>query len=249
MSRYLAAAAHVYAIKGGYVLGDEGAIATPDRELIISTVSRPSIIAVDHPSWKLPDHAANIVRFDGVAAAITHHGPRSFSHVVADCLPRIWLVRRAGVEPEAWIVPASDESWQNDLLSLAGVAPNKRIYARDDLERRGFEVLVPEAAEVRDQALKAATAEVIAGPHGGGLCWPLASPKEPGLLFEVAAPTLVHNDYQAVAAVCGWKYDRTAAIGDFSASEANWHDDIVLEPEVVLHSLDAALSSFEQDKA
>lgn len=315
LSRYLTPPAQVFAIKGGYVLGDEGAVATPDRELILSTISRPSVAAVDHPTWKLRDNGANIAKFDGVAAAVTHHGPRSFSHVVADCLPRIWLVRQAGFEPDAWIVPTPDEGWHDDLLTLAGIAPSKRIYARadsaisvgtlilpdasgfalgisrwartavleyvgqdfntssasrriwisrnqakrrrwqfesslnDDLDRRGFEVLTPETATIREQAHSASMAEVIAGPHGGGLCWALASRKNSGLLFEVASPTLVHNDYQALAAVCGWKYDRTTAIDGFGANENKWHDDITLEPELVLRSLDAALSSFQRAEA
>lgn len=129
-------------------------------------------------------------------------------------------------------------------ISRKGCPTRRWIFedaAAPELRRRGFEVVQLETLAVREQLTLAAEAEIVAGPHGAGLAWAVAAP--PGcLLFELAAPRLVHNDFRALASVCG-RYARTPAEAVSLSDEDEQHAPaLTASPAAVLEALDEALA-------
>jgi capsular polysaccharide biosynthesis protein len=80
----------------------------------------------------------------GIVANVLHHGPRSFAHVLADALPRIWLVREAGIEPDAWLVPDETPEWLSQLLDIARIPTERRIPMKVGSVIRATQLVVPD---------------------------------------------------------------------------------------------------------
>ena len=126
LSSYVTAAASVAILPNGISIGDEGAVAA-DGMLMLSSLFHHTRNIFAHPAWRLPRSEARQITIPGTLAVVTHHGPRNFGHVLADGLPRIWLVRRAGIEPDAWLIADEAPTWLDELLSIAGIPPKNRI--------------------------------------------------------------------------------------------------------------------------
>lgn len=63
---------------------------------------------------------------------VTAHGAAAnFSHFLADTLPRIGLVRTAGIPIDTWLVSSTHFAWQQDALRLSGV-PTATVISLDE---------------------------------------------------------------------------------------------------------------------
>jgi len=308
LATYLAPPARVCAVRGGLVLGDQGAAAAPEGLVFLSTLFRPARPAFAHPAWRVrPTGPAR--RIEGRAGLLTHHGGSNISHVLADGLPRLWLLLQQKPAPDVFVLSAEAPPWRDELFERAGlpldrcvfIGPNEAIEADDlllpeptgfalglapwapeavrrlldvpprpplgrrvwisraravgrrwiheagaapELRRRGFDLICLETLPLREQLAVMSEAEVIAGPHGAGLAWTLAS-RPGGMLFELASPEHVHNDYRALAHVGGWTYGRTpAGPAPVSEREGDPRDvELAVEPAVLFESLDRALAA------
>lgn len=123
------AEAFVAQIQNGQVIGSRGAIMTPER-ILLTDVSR-EFGPNQHSLFeriRLP--AAR--RIDGPVAVLATDGPTTYYHWVFDILPRIHLLRRAGVfdQVEHFIVPELTRTYQSSTLKLAGVPEEKLIEAK-----------------------------------------------------------------------------------------------------------------------
>src|SRR5262245_41878777 len=121
LGSYISPAASVARLPNAHCIGNEGVIVTADGMLLLSTIQRFAIPVAANAAWNHPPPSSPESVFDGDLAVMTHHGPHNFVHVLTDGLPRIWLVRKAGIEPDAWVVPAHPQPWFSELLDLVGI--------------------------------------------------------------------------------------------------------------------------------
>lgn len=83
----------------------------------------------DHPCWQ--DSPRQPKLLPGLTGSIAARGAATnFSHFLADSLPRLQLIRDAGVEPDRWLVSSTSSEWQADWLARCGL-PTERILALD----------------------------------------------------------------------------------------------------------------------
>jgi len=143
-SSYIAAGAHVALLPNARCIGNEGAVVTSDGHLLISTIHRfPKPVSAS-AAWEHRVNPGEELEFDGVLGVMVHHGTCSFAHVLADGLPRIWLVREAVNEPDAWIVPAHLPSWFSELLDMVGIPAKRQLRVESNSTVRARCLVVPD---------------------------------------------------------------------------------------------------------
>ena len=131
--------AFVAGIPGGHVVGEHGTVVTPEGNLLLDVSERtsalhvyvrgergrvpaPEALAIE---WKLSPR-----RLKGRAAVLSTFAGRGFYHWLFDVLPRIGLLRDAGIELEqieAFIVPVYAARYQVETLAALGIPRGKII--------------------------------------------------------------------------------------------------------------------------
>jgi hypothetical protein len=143
LGNYTTPPASVAILPNACAVGDEGAILTCDGQLLLSTIQRLHIPFAANPVWQQRTTTTEYVRHEGTLGVLTHHGCRNFGHVIADGVPRFWLMRRAGAEPDAWIVPATPPSWLEEILLRLGIGEDKRVYVNKKSVVCAHRLIVP----------------------------------------------------------------------------------------------------------
>jgi hypothetical protein len=137
-----------------------------------------------------------------------------------------------------WVMPTWVGSFlRGNLLKEPPPAARERLYIPRDppaarhvrnedevlgvLADFGFRPFYPERVSVREQAETFASAEAIAGPHGGGLTNLVFS--RPGTkVFEFFPPSFVFPLFWMVSEQCGLDYNYLVGRGDRPDSWAGW---------------------------
>jgi capsular polysaccharide biosynthesis protein len=130
----------VAGMEGGHVVGEHGAVVTPDGSLLMD-VSMPigslrSYILSEHglipdpvrlaDEWKLPPK-----RIRGTTAVLTSYVGRGYFHWLYDILPRVGLLKDAGIDLEdidTFIVPSYLARFQVETLNALGI-PRRKILS------------------------------------------------------------------------------------------------------------------------
>ena len=116
-------------IPNGRVLSRACSAVAP-RGIVLADVSPHAGVPLRHHRALTSALAARApTRLRGRSALIGAVGHRNFYHWMFDAIPRVALLRDAGVETvDRWIVPATDLEVARELLELAGV-PHDRLHA------------------------------------------------------------------------------------------------------------------------
>src|SRR5215471_17745317 len=144
LNSYVSPAAHVSRLPNARCIGTDGAIVTMDGLLLLSTVQRFAVPIAANRAWDHLEPSGQEYVFDGTLGVMTHHGSQNFCHVLADGLPRIWLVRKSGIEPDAWVVPARPAGWFSELLDLVDIPEKRRVYVEAGSTVTARNLIVPE---------------------------------------------------------------------------------------------------------
>lgn len=130
VQRFVAPAAQVVELPDAYVWGPDGTVITAGGCVVEDLTRAWGTAFEDHTIWTVPQVRAHHVT--GTAAVVAARGAATnFSHFLADTLPRIQLVRDAGVDVDTWIVSSLGHPWQRDGLELAGIPIDKTISLMD----------------------------------------------------------------------------------------------------------------------
>jgi capsular polysaccharide biosynthesis protein len=143
LSNYTSAPAYIATLPNACTAGDEGAIITSDGQLLLSTIQRLHIPFAANAVWQKLADPGKTTRFNGRLAVLTHHGGRNFGHWLGDGVPRLWLFRQSGLEPDAWVVPADPPLWLHEMLNRLGIPEERRFYVTSESIVVARQLLVP----------------------------------------------------------------------------------------------------------
>jgi capsular polysaccharide biosynthesis protein len=132
----------VAVIRNGRVLAPYGAVMTEDDTLLFDLspyygAARPS----QHPVF-LRCRPPALTEVPGSVAVLTTRGSDNYYHFLTDVLPRLELLRRAGVEPDAYVVNRSTR-FQRDLLDHLGLTADRCLGAEKYPHLRADVLVVP----------------------------------------------------------------------------------------------------------
>jgi capsular polysaccharide biosynthesis protein len=141
--RHCAPAAVVAELPDAAVIGPSGAVITSDGCVLADQIASPDRAVAGHRVWRGSSGAAQ-VRLGGTVAVVAAGGPGDGPrHLIADTLPRIQLVRDAGLEPDHWIVTGSSELWERQAFETVDIDPDSVHIARWDRLIRAERLIVP----------------------------------------------------------------------------------------------------------
>lgn len=138
--------AFVAAIDKGRVWGMEGVVITPDDYVLgdVSWEFKQQYLVHNRHSifrhWKpYPlKYAA------GTVGHLAHVSSANYFHWLHDVLPRIGLIRRAGVEVDQYVFRGGEApSYQDDLLNKLGIFSGMRLYTESDFHLLTEKLVVP----------------------------------------------------------------------------------------------------------
>lgn len=129
-------------LSNGRVVDPYAAVITEDDTLLFDLspyygVSRPT----QHPvflRWRLPE----ISVIAGSVGVLNTRGSDNYYHFLTDVLPRLELLRRAGVEPERYLVNRTT-SFQRDLLDHLGITSDRCLGSDKFPHLQADELFVP----------------------------------------------------------------------------------------------------------
>ncbi len=132
----------VATVRHGRVLDPYGAVITEDDTLLFDLspyygVTKPS----QHPVFlrrRLPD----VTDAPGSVGVLTTRGSENYYHFLTDVLPRLELLRRAGVEPDAYLVNRATR-FQRDMLDHLGLTADRCVGGDKYPHLRAAELVVP----------------------------------------------------------------------------------------------------------
>lgn len=140
--RYCAPAAVVAELPDASVIGACGAVVTSDGCVVADQIASFDRAMAGHRVWQR--HGGSEVRLAGTAAVVAGAGSGDrFRQFLTDTLPRIQLVRDAGLEPDHWIVAGGAEPWQRQGLQAASIDPDTVHTARWERPLRVERLIVP----------------------------------------------------------------------------------------------------------
>lgn len=126
VQRFVAPAAQVAELPSAQVWSPDGIVITSDGCVVEDLTRAWGMAFEDHPIWEAEPVPAHHVT--GTAATVAARGAATnFSHFLADTLPRIQLIRDAGIDIGTWIVSSLDQPWQREGLALAGIPIGKTV--------------------------------------------------------------------------------------------------------------------------
>jgi capsular polysaccharide biosynthesis protein len=129
-------------LPGGRAVGPYGAVVTSGDTLLFDLspyygAFRPS----QHPiflQWRLPP----VRDVAGSVGVLTTRGVDNYYHFLTDVLPRLELLRRAGIEPDRYLVNRST-GFQRELLTGVRMAEERTIQSSLSPHIRADELVVP----------------------------------------------------------------------------------------------------------
>ena len=132
----------VATVRRGRVLAPYAAVMTEDDTLLFDLspyygVARPS----QHPVF-LRCRPPALTEVPGSVGVLTTRGSDNYYHFLTDVLPRLELLRRAGAEPDAYLVNRSTR-FQRDLLDHLGLTADRCLGDEKYPHVRADELLVP----------------------------------------------------------------------------------------------------------
>jgi capsular polysaccharide biosynthesis protein len=129
-------------VRNGRALDHYAAIITEDDTLLFDLspyygVLRPT----QHPvflRWQLPE----VTPVPGSVSVLTTRGSENYYHFLTDVLPRIELLRRAGVDSDQYLVNRQTR-FQRDLLDHLGITADRCLSTEKYPHLRADELIVP----------------------------------------------------------------------------------------------------------
>jgi capsular polysaccharide biosynthesis protein len=123
-------AGFVARLPGGRVLGMPPAVITGDGTLLgdLSATSGTTRTSREHPVFRRL-RVPGALHCDGEVVALASRSSHNYFPFVVETLPRLWLLERAGIGPDAgtrYWVPAAP-GYQADYLALLGIATDDTI--------------------------------------------------------------------------------------------------------------------------
>jgi capsular polysaccharide biosynthesis protein len=159
-------------VRRGRVLDHYAAIITEDDTLLFDLSPYYGVVRpAQHPvflRWRLPE----VIIVPGSVGVLTTRGSENYYHFLTDVLPRLELLRRAGEEPDAYLVNRVTR-FQRDLLDHLGLTADRCLGSDKYPHLRADELLAPSLPDanlttppwivpwLREQFLPAA----LARPH------------------------------------------------------------------------------------
>ena len=136
------APAIVARVRNGRAVGPYAAVVTEDDTLLFDLSPYYGVRrATQHPifgRWRLP--AASPVM--GSVGVLTTRGSDNYYHFLMDVLPRLELIRRAGVEPDVYLVNRTTR-FQRDILDHIGLTAGRCLGSDKYPHLRADELVVP----------------------------------------------------------------------------------------------------------
>jgi capsular polysaccharide biosynthesis protein len=138
-------------LPGGRVVGPYGAVMTADDTLLYDLspyygTTRPGQHPV-HLRWPLPP-ARDV---DGTLAVLTTRGVDNYYHFLLDVLPRVALLREAGVVPDRYLVNRST-AFQRELLPRFGIEEGATVESTASPHVRAEHLVVPSLPDAHLQS-------------------------------------------------------------------------------------------------
>ena len=147
--------AYVLTIPHGRVVGEHGAVVTPDHKLLLD-VSWPvgtlrSCVLEDHddvPDGEefFTDAALPVRNVAGTVAVLSAFYGRTYFHWMWDVLPRLKLLEDAGInldDVDAFVVPGYFSGFQIESLSALGIGRNRVLSSLKHRNIEAERLLVP----------------------------------------------------------------------------------------------------------
>ena len=188
-------------VRDGRVLAPYGAVMTEDDTLLFDLspyygAATPS----QHPVF-LRCRPPAVTDVSGSVGVLTTRGSENYYHFLTDVLPRLELLRRAGAEPDAYVVNRSTR-FQRDLLDHLGLTADRCLGDEKYPHVRADELVVPSLPD--DQPAHAALDRPLAPRAVPARRRPPAPPpalRDPG---QAKHTRRVENEAELVAALARW---------------------------------------------
>jgi capsular polysaccharide biosynthesis protein len=142
-------AANVVAtIRRGRVLTPYGAVMTGDDTLLFDLSPYYGVVTPSQHPVFLRCRPPAITDVAGSVGVLTTRGSENYYHFLTDVLPRLELMRRAGVQPDAYVVNRSTR-FQRDLLDHLGLTADRCLGDEKYPHVRADELVVPSLPDDR----------------------------------------------------------------------------------------------------
>jgi capsular polysaccharide biosynthesis protein len=129
-------------VRRGRVLDHYAAVVTEDDTLLFDLSPYYGVtVPTQHPvflRWHLPD----VTPVPGSVSVLTTRGSDNYYHFLTDVLPRIELLRRAGVDSDQFLVNRQTR-FQRDLLDHMGITADRCLSTDKYPHLRADELIVP----------------------------------------------------------------------------------------------------------
>jgi capsular polysaccharide biosynthesis protein len=129
-------------VSNGRALDHYAAVITEDDTLLFDLSPYYGVTApTQHPvflRWHLPE----VVAVPGSVSVLTTRGSENYYHFLTDVLPRLELLRRAGVDSDRYLVDR-DARFQRDLLDHVGITADRCVSTEKYPHLRADELIVP----------------------------------------------------------------------------------------------------------
>lgn len=157
------APATVTTMRGGFAVGRDCYVITPDDKAVSDFCRRQDPEALrkslkggrwnpkynryrrsgDITAWKRLPPAQH---FAGSVAPLNYFCPHNYYHFLIDTLPRLAVLKRMGIEPDAYIVDPY-KPFQRQILAALDIGPEQTIAAHNGLMLQADELIIPSAAD------------------------------------------------------------------------------------------------------
>jgi Glycosyltransferase 61 len=137
-------------IRGARVFGDCGAVITPDDRLLEDVsleVTRSGFTHSVFSRFRLPRPRV----LEGLSAVIATGGRMNYFHWMFDVLPRLHLLREAGIalaDVRHFLMGERGAAFQEESLAIFGIPPERCVPCKPSSHFRCEELLVPSLAGV-----------------------------------------------------------------------------------------------------
>jgi capsular polysaccharide biosynthesis protein len=129
-------------VRNGRALDHYAAIITEDDTLLFDLSPYYGVaVPTQHPvflRWRLPD----VISVPGSVSVLTTRGSENYYHFLTDVLPRLELLRRAGVDSDRFLVNRQTR-FQRDLLDHVGITADRCLSTEKYPHLRADELIVP----------------------------------------------------------------------------------------------------------
>ena len=133
----------VLEIPNGRVWGNEAIIITHDNKIIQDKFLYGDYDTIDNhralSAYKIPE--AQYIK--GKVAVIASIWADCYYHYVLDILPRLYLLKEAGIEPDKYIFNKPNCNFHKELLKLLRISEDKILYIDDNTHIKAENLIAP----------------------------------------------------------------------------------------------------------